>query len=423
MTDLEALTHEVLVTSIANSGQWNELGRLRKLHRYRTARTEKALLQALGDEASNELGITLEMPSSSWCVGDEVELLVLLENWTAKDMIIGLGDHSTGTSSGAALAAAGLQCVVADAQGEIYWTRALALQPRGCPLRQRAVFLPPWQAVRLTMACEVVSAGSISGLALRFGAQRSDAAEILLPLGRMALGEAAAPIPRSINFSLQGFGDELRTNLGPIIWVGPHEPREVSFGTCVFQGLAESKQIEVIIFPDARGQTSAVTPSDRVWQKKLRNDAGIGGRWPAEAPPVTPSLKTKPKKVASRPPSSREKSCKGRRAQKPPGSMAAAIMASRREAGELVSRATEAAVDRIARPRASPSGSSAASSRPHTRDVAKNSPPSSAAAASDLDPDCRTTSGLSKTGGDDADYHIVEPELQGYGMAAGQSQG
>jgi len=239
------------------------------------------MLSGIGNLGSSEsLRLELELPNAAWHVGDEVTLYLLLENWSASSLVIALGNHSPGTSCSAALAAAGLRCEVHRRSGETDWVESLILEPRGANLRQRAIFMPAWQATRLPLVGAVVSAGSFSGPAIRFGGQRGDAAEILLPLSEPGreVSSDSWPLQPRLRFVLQGLGRELATNLGPICFVGPHEPREATHDTPTWKGESQSEPLKVTVSVGpgnrkelTREQVAARERAVGVWQTKLHH--------------------------------------------------------------------------------------------------------------------------------------------------------
>jgi len=331
--------------------------------------------------SSESLRLELELPSAAWHVGDEVTLFLLLENWSASSLVIALGNHSPGTSCSAALAAAGLRCEVHRRSGETDWVESLILEPRGANLRQRAIFMPPWQATRLPLVGAVVSAGSFSGPAIRFGGQRGDAAEILLPLsepGREVSSDSWPLRPR-LRFVLQGLGRELATNLGPICFVGPHEPREATHRTATWKGQSQSEplQVTVSVGPGKRKELTREQVAAReraivVWQTKLHH---ASEREIEEA------------RAAQKPVAKKAKAPK--RAKTPLKREGLDML--KREAGAAVTRAVEDAVDsstrrsRLSTPASRPaSRPTTSTSGPATR-AATSSAPSSAVPCSDLD--------------------------------------
>mmetsp|Transcript_34646 Transcript_34646/g.62848 ORF Transcript_34646/g.62848 Transcript_34646/m.62848 type:complete len:538 (+) Transcript_34646:53-1666(+) len=315
---------------------------------------------------TDSLRLELELPSAAWQVGDDITIFLLLENWSANSMVIALGNHSPGTSCSAALAAAGLKCEIL---GEMDWAQAVILEPRGLPVRQRAIFMPPWQATRLPLAGAVVSAGSFSGPALRFGGQRGDAAEILLPLSSPGVEVPHGwPLRPRLRFGLKGKGKPLATALGPIVFVGPHEPREASEQTKTWKGESQSEAFEVEISSSdgrkevTREQAAKNENAGRVWQTKLHH----ASETEMEDEFLARHLTTQP---------APKKKAKGSRRRSP---------LLKREAGAVVTRAMEDAMEessakQISRP------TSKQISRPTTRGAATSTAPSSAVQVSDLD--------------------------------------
>eukprot|EP00933_Yihiella_yeosuensis_P055326 TRINITY_DN54067_c0_g1_i1.p1 TRINITY_DN54067_c0_g1~~TRINITY_DN54067_c0_g1_i1.p1 ORF type:complete len:668 (-),score=120.43 TRINITY_DN54067_c0_g1_i1:259-2262(-) len=192
---------------------------------------------AENDSNKGCLNVGLESPCRKWYFGEEVVLLLCLQNWSASEVVLGLGSISQGSAGSSILASAGLCCEVEDGNGGMQWSKSLHLEPRGVEMRQRAIYLPPWQAVKLPMIGKVVSAGSLSGFTLRLGGDAKDIAEILVPLTPSPTSIPSSKIVshpgrpghpfmlrRRLRYSFLPV-TSIDINGGSITWVGPHEPK------------------------------------------------------------------------------------------------------------------------------------------------------------------------------------------------------
>ncbi|CAJ1348031.1 unnamed protein product [Effrenium voratum] len=135
-----------------------------------------------------------------------VELHLELENRSSKPVALPLGLFTVGTCGSTALAA-GLQSVEGDE-----WRSAKVLRPRNYPQQPMAIFLPPWQAVKMPIHGKVMDTGRFGGSALCVGGECPKASEVLLPL------EASR---QRLRFCVEGC-----TPARPA-WVGPYEPKVV----------------------------------------------------------------------------------------------------------------------------------------------------------------------------------------------------
>ena len=81
---------------------------------------------------------------SSWRKDEDVELRLEVSNRSGEALILPLGSFTAGTKSGTVLAAS-LQSQQADGT----WKPACVLQPRNCARHCMAMFLPPWQAIKM----------------------------------------------------------------------------------------------------------------------------------------------------------------------------------------------------------------------------------------------------------------------------------
>lgn len=91
-----------------------------------------------------------------------------------------------------------------------------------------AMFLPPWQAIKMPISGKIVDTGRFSGFALRFGGSSAVEAEVLLPLDGL----------RQVRCHLEG----AKSLTGNPVWIGPHQAVQVQ---TTWEGEASSQSCEI----------------------------------------------------------------------------------------------------------------------------------------------------------------------------------